>query len=127
MTTAMDAVATVTAGVARTYALNAVPASPTYPYGSFSAALGQGDVYLLDSSEGIRHGRIVHQSFGRTAASALDKAEDFRTAVVGVSLAITGYSTTPVRAELDPAVTRDPDTQGVVDVTTTYTFTATKE
>ena len=127
MTTVMEAVATAAASVAREYALNSVPASPTYPYGSFSATLGRGDVYLLDDSEGVRHGRIVHQAFGRTAASALDKSEAFRAVVVGVSLAITGYETTPVRAELDPQVSRDPDDAGVVGVTTTYTFTATEE
>jgi hypothetical protein len=127
MTTVMEAVATAAASVAREYALNSVPPTPTYPYGVHSASLGRGDVYTLDASEGVRWGRIVHQSFGRTAESALAKTEEFRAALVGNVLAITGYSTTPVRAELDPQIVRDPDTAGVVGVTTTYTFTATKE
>jgi hypothetical protein len=127
MTDAMSAVADATAAVARLYALNSVPASPVYPYGSFSASLGRGDVYTLDASESIRHGRIVVQTFGKTATSALDLAERTRAALVGNALDITGYATTTIRAELDPAVTRDPDTQGVVGVTTTYTFTATEE
>lgn len=122
----MQAVEDATVDMSRLYALNSVPAKPTYPYGSFSATLGRGDAYTLDSSEGIRHGRIVHQAFGKTATSALETAEQFRAAVVGARLAIYGWQATPVRSELDPAVVRDPDDKGVVAVTTTYTFTATK-
>jgi hypothetical protein len=127
MTAVMEAVATAAASVAREYALNGVPASPTYPYGVHSASLGRGDVYTLDAFEGVRWGRVVHQSFGKTAESALAKDEEFRSALVGKALTITGYSTTAIRAELDPQIVRDPDNAGVVAVTTTYTFTATKE
>lgn len=127
MTDAMGAVAAATASVSRLYGLNSVPASPTYPYGTYSASLGRGDVYMLDADEGIRHGRVVVQTFGKTATSALDWAERVRTALVGKSLDITGYVTTTLRAELDPTVVRDPDDSGVVGVTATYTFTATKE
>lgn len=127
MTDAMGAVAAATASVGRLYGVNSVPSSPTYPYGAYSATLGRGDTYTLDSREGVRHGRVVVQTFGRTATSALAKAEDSRAALVGTYLDITGYSTTPVRAELDPIVVRDPDDSGVVAVTSTFTFTATKE
>lgn len=127
MTDAMGAVAAATADVQRLYGLNSVPASPAYPYGSYSASLGRGDTYLLDSSEGVRWGRVTVQTFGRTATSALAKAEEVRTALVGTALAIDSYSTTPCRSELDPAIVRDPDDSGVVAVTATYTFTATKE
>lgn len=123
----MGAVAAATADVPRLYALNNVPTSPIYPYGTYSAALGRGDVYTLDSGEGVRHARVVVQTFGKTVTSALDWTERVRAALVGVSLEITGYETTPCRAELDPTVVRDPDTAGVVGVTATYTFTATKE
>lgn len=127
MTDAMGAVAAATANVERLFPLNGVTGTITYPYGTYSASLGRGDTYLLDSTEGIRHGRVVTQSFGKTAASALAKNEETRAALVGTSLDITGYDTTPCRAELDPTIVRDPDTAGVVGVTSTYTFTATKE
>jgi hypothetical protein len=128
MTTAMDAVATVTAGVPRAYALNAVPASPTYPYATYSASLGRGDVYLNDGREGIRWGRIVCQSFGKTATAADAKYEEVRAALVGAVLNITGYEATAVRGELDPApMDRDSDDSGVAGLTFTFTFTATKE
>ena len=126
MTDAMDAVEAAAASVARLYALNSVPPKPTYPYGVYSATLGRGDSYTLDGREGVRHGRVVVQTFGRTAASALAKAEEARAALVGKRLAITDYECTPIRAELDPQVVRDPDDQGVVGVTATYRFVATE-
>jgi hypothetical protein len=127
VTDLLGAVAAATASVSRLYPTNSVPASPTYPYGSYSASLGRGDTFGLDESEGVRWGRIVAQTFGKTLASALAKAEEFRAAVVGVALDIDGYDATPIRSELDPAVVRDPDNAGIVAVTTTYTFTATEE
>lgn len=126
MTGAMEAVAEATADVERLQPSGGVK-NKTYPYGTYSASLGRGDGYLMDSREGIRWGRVVVQSFGKTAASALAKAEEARAALVGISLDIEGYATTPCRAELDPTVVRDPDDSGVIAVTTTYTFTATKE
>jgi hypothetical protein len=120
----MDAVATATAAVQRLYRLNSVPASPVYPYGSFSASMGRGGAYTLDGDEGLRWGRVVVQTFGRTADSAVDHAEQIRAALAGTRLTLSGFETTACRAELDPAVTRDPDDSGVVGVTTTYTFTA---
>lgn len=120
----MDAVATAAAAVPRLYKLNSVPPEPQYPYGSFSASLGRGAAYTLDQDEGLRWGRVVVQTFGRTADGALDLAEQVRAALAGKLLAITGYDTTASRVELDPVVTRDPDDKGVVGVTTTFTFTA---
>lgn len=125
MTDAMGAVATATEDVDRLQPINGVQ-DKTYPYGVYSATLGRGDSYGLDSSEGVRWGRVVVQTFGRTGTSALAKAEEVRAALVGLRLDIDGYETTPVRAELDPVVTRDPDDAGVVNVTATYTFTATQ-
>lgn len=127
MTDAMGAVAAATAGVARLYAIGSVPASPTYPYGSYSASLGRGDTYMLDATEGVRWGRVTVQTFGKTAASALAKAEEARAALAGTALAITEYDATPLLAELDPIVVRDPADAGVIGVTATFTFTATKE
>lgn len=127
MTDALGAVAAATAGVARLYALDDVPPEPEHPYGVYSASLGRGDAYTLDADEGIRWGRVIVQTFGHTAASALALAEKVRAALVPVSLDLTGYDTTPCHAELDPGVVRDPDDDGVVAVTATFTFTATKE
>lgn len=128
MTTVPGAVALATADIERMYPINKVPANPAYPYGVYSASLGRGDAYTLDAHEGVRHGRIVAQFFGKTDDSVNAKYEETRDALVGTRLAITGYKTTACRGELDPTPTvRDPDTSGVVGVTTTFTFTATKE
>ena len=131
----MGAVAAATADVPRLYPLNTASAQMekdasgkvAYPYGTFSASLGRGDSYTLDAREGLRWGRVVVQTFGKTATSALAKAEEARDVLVGLCLTITGYSTTPLRSELDPTVSRDPDDSGVVGATQTFTFTATKE
>lgn len=135
MTTAMEAVADATADLARVFPVNQVvgddgkpKTKPTYPYATYSASLGRGDSYMLDAAEGVRWGRVVVQVFGETADSTDSKYEAIRDALVGVSLPITGYDTTSCRAELDPTpLTRDPDDNGVVGVTATFTFTATKE
>lgn len=124
--TVMDAVAVATEDVERLYPLNEVPAKPTYPYGTYSAAMGRGDTYTLDDEEGVRWLRVVVQTFGKTATSALGKAEAATSALKGTRLAVDGYETTRLRVELDPAVTRDPDDKGVVGVTTTLTATATR-
>lgn len=127
MTAPMDAVATATAGVARLYPLNEVPATPTYPYGVYSAVLGRGDVYTLDANHSLRWGRVTVQTFGKTANSALDKADAVVAALLDRTLTVAGYDCGPCVLELDPAIVRDPDTTGVVAATTTFTFVATKE
>lgn len=126
MTDVMGAVAAATASVSRLYALNAVPSSPSYPYGVYSATLGRGDSYTLDGREGLRHGRVVVQTFARAGGAAVALAENVRAALVGARLSVTGYECTPIRAELDPQMVRDPDDQGVVGVTATYVFAATR-
>lgn len=123
----MDAVATAAVSVPRLYRLNAVPATPTYPYGSFSASLGRGDAYTLDVVHGMRHGRVVIQTFGKTADSALDHMDKVIAALLDVVLTISGWSATPCQIDLDPSVVRDPDNAGVVGVTAVLSFTATKE
>lgn len=62
MTDAMGAVATATEDVDRLQPINGVQ-DKTYPYGVYSATLGRGDSYGLDSSEGVRWGRVVVQTF----------------------------------------------------------------
>lgn len=126
MTTLMGAVATATGGTAaRMYPIGSVPASPIYPYASYSATFGRGDAFTHDGAEGIRWGRIVVQTFGKTVDAAIDHAEKFRAGLVGQFLTVTGWSSVgPVTSELDPIADRDPDANGVVGVTTTLTFTA---
>lgn len=124
MSIVMDAVATATAGVARFQPLGGVT-DKTYPYGVYSATLGRGDVPSLDGNEGIRWGQVVVQTFSRTASEALNLAEAVRADLVGIRLNITGYDATPCEQQLDPTVVRDPDDNGVVGVTQTFTFTAT--
>lgn len=120
MTALMDAVATATASVPRLYPLNSVPASPSYPYGSYSAALGRGDGYTLDESHGLRWGGVNVQTFGRTANSALGLMEQVMAALLDQRL----LDGSPLKAALDsPAINRDPDDNGVVTATMRFTFT----
>jgi hypothetical protein len=123
----MDAVAAAAASVPRLYALGEVPTAPQMPYTSFSASLGRGDALGLLGDEGIRWGQIVMQHFAATAANALDEAETARALVIGTALDIAGYDATPCEQEIDPQIVRDPDNRGVIGVTQTFTFTATKE
>jgi hypothetical protein len=126
MTALMSAVATATAAVPRLQPMNGV-VDKTYPYGVYSATFGRGDTYTNDGTEGVRWGRIVLQTFGRTTDSATDLYDQARAALVGKVLTVDGSPIGPITGELDPAVTRDPDDAGVVGVTTTFTFTATEE
>lgn len=123
----MNAVATATAAVPRLYALNSVPASPAYPYGVYSALLGSGGHYTMDSRHGTRSLRVTVQSFGRSAASALALVEKVTDALLDQSLTIPGYDCAPLRIELDPTLTRDPDDNGIAGVTFTFTAQAAKE
>lgn len=126
MTALSEAVVAATAAVTHPlYAVNAVPAAPRYPYGVWSAVMGRGDAYTLDGTHGLRWGRVTGQFFGKTAESAALLAEDFIAQLLDRRLQIAGHETTPCALELDPAIVRDPDHQGVVGVTTTLTFTAT--
>lgn len=127
MTTFLDAVGAATASVVRRYPTNGVPASPVYPYLVYSVAGDRAEGYTLDSRHGFRFYRVILQSFGKTLAAALDIDDKAVGDLLDVSLAVDGYSTTPCRLELASAIVRDPDAQGVVGVTTTLTFTATKE
>lgn len=129
MTALSDAVETTTADVPRFYPINDVPpGKPTYPYGTFSAVLGGGDVYTLDSAHGIRHGLVSVQTFGKTLDSATDHMEKVVAALLDQRLDLAGRFTTPLRAALDrPAVGRDPNDNGVVTVTAPFNFTIARE
>lgn len=127
MTALMDAVTAATNTVPRLYPVGGVPTSPIYPYGVLSAVLGHSDGYSLDARHLVRHGRVVAQTFGRTADSALDHMDKITARLLDKTLAATGLQCTPCRAELDPAVVRDPDAAGVIGVTATFAFTAIEE
>lgn len=123
----LDATADALSPVLRAYQTNSVPASPTYPYTAWSLAGDRPDAYTLDATHGLRFYRIISQSFGHTLASALDNDAKVTDALLDVALVATGYECTPCRIEVGSAVVRDPDNSGVVGVTTTLTFAATKE
>ena len=127
MTTFLEAVDTATAAVLRRYPTNAVPPTPTYPYQVYSVAGDRAVAYTLDSRHGFRFYRIILQSFGKTLQSALSLDQLAVDGLLDRRLAVTGYQCGPCRLEVASAVVRDPDTTGVVGVTTTLTFTATKE
>jgi len=130
MTATMNAAAALLAGVPRVKPLNATPDKDAqgrvvYPYGVYSALLGRGTAYTLNAAHGMRWGRVIVQTFGRTSASALDHMDDAITLMLDSRLTIVGYECSPMLVELDPAVVRDPDDSGVVGTTATLTFTAT--
>lgn len=127
MSTVLAAVATATASVPRLYPLGSVPASPTYPYGVYSGSMGRGDGYSLDATYGVRYGRIVVQTFGKVGAAAEDHMDKVVAALLDRTLTIAGFNPSPCLLELDPVMTRDPDDTGVVGLTASFTFTATKE
>lgn len=127
MSTVLAAVATATAGVARLYPLGSVPATPTYPYGVYSGSIGRGDGYSLDATYGVRYGLIVVQTFGKVGAAAEDWMDRVTAALLDQTLTIAGLDASPCQLELDPVMTRDPDDAGVVGLTASFTFTATKE
>lgn len=128
----MDAVADATAAVARLIPIGGTPAKGAdgkviYPYGVYSVTLGRGDSYTLNSRHGLRRGRVVAQTFGKTAEAALTHMDEITERLLDEPLLAEGYECTPCRLELDPAVVRDPDDQTVIGVTATFDFTATKE
>lgn len=129
MTTLLDAVAAAMADVPRVYPVGSVPPKPGDTYGVYSALLGGGTAYTLDSRHGLRHGLVSVQTFGKTLTGASEYMEKFTSRLLDKSLDFDGFApTTPLRAALDqPSVNRDPDDNGVVTVTMPFTFTAAKE
>lgn len=132
MSTVLAATATVLVPVPRMIPLNGTPAKGAdgkviYPYGVFSGSMGRGDQYALDATYGIRYGRVVVQTFGKTAEAAEDHMDKVVAELLDQTLTIAGFDASPCQLELDPVMTRDPDDAGVVGLTASFTFTATKE
>lgn len=111
----------------RVYAENAVPSSPTYPYQTVAVTADRALAYTLDANHGVRSYRIVVRSVGRSMTSASDLDERAITALLDKRLTAPGYDCDPCRQELGSALVRDPDDEGVLVITTTLTFNATKE
>lgn len=107
-------------GIARVYKVGSVPARPDYPYAVASSAPGEPQVRTLDGS-GLRAGRFVMQFFGRTAESVSALADAAFTTFDGREIA--GLLDSPVAwQELASPIFRDPDDDGVLDITHTYRF-----
>lgn len=122
----MEAVATATAAVPRLYPVNKVPRAVEFPYGVYSAVLGSGYAYTLDSVHGLRYGGVTVQTFDHDPEGALDHMEKVTGALLDVALDLPDC--TPLRAAFEtPRVVRDPDDNGVIGATQQFTFTAGKE
>jgi hypothetical protein len=119
----MTAVATATAAVPRLYPIGKVPTAVTFPYGVYSAALGRGDSYTLDSRSGCRAGAVTVQTFDHDVNGALDHMAKVTARLLDAALPLPGC--TPLRAAFDtPRVVRDPDDGGLIGATQQFTFYA---
>lgn len=114
-------------GVDRLYPENGVPQNPPKPYQTIAVTPDRADAYTLDATHGMRLYRIVLRSVSSSQAGALDVDALATDALLDQRLEVAGYDCGPCRLELGSAIMRDPDDGGVLTVTTTLTFTATKE
>lgn len=129
----VDQVASGRSPAPRVYEFGKVPPKPKgsdagyYPYSVVGVTLGTAANYTLDATHGTRDVRIWVQSFSKTADAALayDEAADVR--LLDQRLEVDGYDCGPIRVQVAAAMTRDPDDEGVVGVTSAYIFTTTKE
>jgi hypothetical protein len=112
---------------ARIYVTNAVPAEPVMPYTVLAVTPDRPMTYRLSASHGVRVYRIILQSFARSYDGALDYDGDATSVLLDKVPVVTGYSCGPCVIEIGSAMTRDPDDNGVIGITTTLTFSATKE
>lgn len=117
------------AGVLRVYEFGSVPASPTYPYAVLAVTFADALGYTLDAHHGPQRHRIVCQSFGRSLASAQDVDDDLRATFLDQPLAIegSGWESDPAEPEVASALVRDPDTSGVIGITSTFTVVVAPE
>lgn len=111
---------------ARTYKLNGVPEKPEYPYREVTVGWADAFAYTMAGGHTGTH-RAVVRSFSRTLDGALEFDQDARDQLDEVFLTAPGWECGALRLELASAINRDPDDHGVVTVTTSFTFTATKE
>lgn len=114
----------------RVYEINKVPAKPTYPYVVWSIADDRPTGYRLDARHGLRFYRFTWQSFGKSLASARAVDRAVTDAVLDETFDVEGYDCAPCYAGVDSIFgtpIRDADDQGVIGLTSSLTFTATKE
>ena len=82
------------------------------------------------AAHGTRDYRIGVQSFGEKTA-AVDQALEYDARAVAAlldhRLEVSGLDCGPIRLQVGGAIVRDPDTSGVVGVTSALIFTTTKE
>lgn len=103
-------------GVTRAYKVGAVPPLPTYPYAVVASSRLAPDARRLDGG-GTAPVRFTVQMFGKTADSVADLAVKslaaFDTYFIGER---------QIRAEVTTPPYRDPDDNGVLNVTHTYRY-----
>lgn len=104
----------------RVYSVGEVPPTPVYPYRVVSVAAGDPRNYRTGSRTSSRFFRAAVQHFARYYADVAAVAERSDAALLDQRMLPTA---TPCRREIASPVTRDPDADGVLMTTHTYTFT----
>lgn len=113
------------AGVARAYALGSVPASPGYPYVVVMVSRDDALSPALAGGHDLVRWRVTTQTFGRQ----VEQVEHFD----GLAFKALQDQQLVAAIECGPcdlqvsAPTRDPDDGGVLGVTSSYLFNATRE
>jgi len=125
----LEALADALEPIERAYELNAVPPKPKYPYLAYSLTIERPDGYTLDASHGFRWCRITWQSFGRSLTSVRDIDNAATDLLLDHSLDVPGWECDPTgpTGALLGALVRDSADDGILQITSTLTFTATKE
>jgi len=114
----------------RAYKMNEVPKEPRPPYAVWSLGDDRPTTYRGDATHGLRFYRLTWQAFGKTLDAARSANTRFSDAVLDRLPVVAGYRCGPMVAGSDSifgAPTRDPDDGGLVGLTSSLTFTATKE
>ena len=108
-----------TGGIKRVYKAGSVPESPQYPYAVISASAMPPDVRTLDGS-GNNPRRFIVQVFGRDHDSVDHLAALVLAAFDAKFLNLTGAP--QCRVEVTSPAYRDPDDDGVLNITHTYVY-----
>lgn len=106
---------------------NDVTQRPTMPYTVVSVSPAQTGTTRGDATYGTRVWRIVTQSFGRTLDGVLTFDQLLSDGLINKRPVVTGYQCTACELEVSGTPLRDPDDDGVIGLTNTYTFNTTKD
>lgn len=110
----------VAGGIDRAYRFGSVPPAPTYPYAVLASARMAPDTRTLDG-RGNDPRRFSVQMFGKTAHS-IEALADLALATFDAAH-LTGFAGAPqCRVEVTTPPYRDPDDNGVLNVTHTYRY-----